>query len=135
MPVISQDYWANLAAIIVGYAILALIIERGLYQIFDSKLWQKFEEVMNKQTGVDFIDLKPWISAAVSIWIVFKFKLDMIAMLFKVAEPQSISMVITGLFVAGGSTGIYKFFKRARVLKEAMNEQKIAIAKTGGPQS
>jgi len=133
MPEISQDYWANLAAIIVGYALLALIIERGLYQIFDSKLWQKFEEVMNKQTGEDFLDLKPWISAIVSIYIVYEFKLDMIAMLFKVKEPQTISLVITGLFLAGGSTGIYKFFKRARELKDAINEQEIAKAKIQGP--
>ncbi len=133
MPEISQDYWANLAAIIVGYALLALIIERGLYQIFDSKLWQKFEEVMNKQTGEDFLDLKPWISAIVSIYVVYEFKLDMIAMLFKIKEPQKISLVITGLFVAGGSTGIYKFFKRARELKDAINEQEIAKAKIQGP--
>lgn len=133
MPTISEDYWANFAAIVLAFSVLALIIERGLYQIFDSKLWKKFEEEQNKQLGGDYLDLKPWIAAIVSIVIVYKFKLDMIAMIFKLDEPQTISLVITGLFVAGGSTGIYKFFKRARELKEAMNDQPNAGRRPADP--
>ncbi len=133
MPIISEDYWANFVAIILAFCVLALIIERGLYQIFDSKLWKKFEEVEYKQVGGDYLDLKPWIAAMVSIVIVYKFKLDMIAMIFKLDEPQTISLFITGLFVAGGSTGIYKFFKRARELKEAMKDQPNAGGKPETP--
>lgn len=128
MPTISPDYWENLVSIVVGIGILALIIERGLYQIFDSKLWKKVEEGLDRQTGGDFMDLKPWISVIVCLLIVFTFKIDMIAMIFKQQEPRDISLVITALFIAGGSTGIYKFLKRARELKEASQQQKITEA-------
>jgi len=131
MPVISADYWENLVAIVVAFAVLALIIERGLYQIFDSKLWKKVEETMDCQTGGDFMDLKPWISVIISEIIVFSFNLDMISMLFKVPDTRTISLFITGLFIAGGSTSIYKFFKRARELKDAINKQ--AILKIESP--
>jgi hypothetical protein len=129
MPVISSDYWENLVAIVVAFSVLALIIERGLYQIFDSKLWVKVEETMDRQTGGDFMDLKPWISVIISELIVFTFKLDMISMLFKITKTHTISLFITGLFIAGGSTSIYKFFRRARELKEAMNKQTILKVK------
>ncbi|MFC1816815.1 hypothetical protein ACFL0M_12990 [Thermodesulfobacteriota bacterium] len=62
MPEISQDYWENFVAIIVAFAVLALIIERALYQIFDSKLWKKVERTLDQQVGGDYMDFKPWIS-------------------------------------------------------------------------
>ena len=51
--------WEALLSTLVIFAFLALIIERALYQIFDSKLWKRFEETINHQTGSDFLDLKP----------------------------------------------------------------------------
>jgi len=125
MPQISSDYWENLVAVLFAFAILALIIERALYQIFDSRLWRFIEERLKKQVGGEFLDLKPWISALVSIVIVVRFKLDMIAMIFKKTQPQLLSMIVTGFFVAGGSTGIYKFFKRARQLKQRTLEEEL----------
>ncbi|MBW2561250.1 MAG: hypothetical protein JRE40_10415 [Deltaproteobacteria bacterium] len=98
-----NDYWENLVTIVVGIGILALIIERGLYQIFDSKLWKKVEEGLDKQAGGDFMDLKPWISVIVSLLVVFTFKIDMIAMIFNKPDPQNVSLVITALFIAGGN--------------------------------
>jgi len=41
----------------------------------------------------------------------------MVAMIYEVDHSHNISLIVTGLFLAGGSTGIYKFFKRARKLK------------------
>jgi len=117
--------WENLLNVLAIFAFLALVIERALYQIFDSRLWLKFEEVMKKQTGSDYLDLKPYISAGISIWIVFQLKLDMIAQVYQRTEPSASTMILTGLFIAGGSTGIYKFFKRARKLKEAMSKEKL----------
>lgn len=133
MPTMIQEYWENFAAIILAFAVLALIIERALYQIFDSKIWKKFEEWLNKQAGGDFLDLKPYIAAVVSIIIVFKYQLDMIAMIYNVKTPHTISLVITGLFLSGGSTGIYKFFKRARELKDAIQKEEVAKAGAGAP--
>ena len=120
VSIFDGNYWENLVAVLFAYAVLALIIERALYQVFDTKLWQKIEEALDKQAGGDFLDLKPWISVVVSLAIVFKYKLDMIAIVYGADSARIHSMIITGLFIAGGSTGIYKFFKRARKLKEAM---------------
>jgi len=120
--IFDNSYWENLFAIIVAFAVLALIIERALYQVFDTKLWKKIEEMLDKQFGGDFLDLKPWIAVGVSILVVYTYKLDMIAIIYRSDSPQTISLILSGLFVAGGSTGIYKFFKRARKLKESMNQ-------------
>jgi len=125
MPEKNFLVWENLLNVLAIFAFLALVIERALYQIFDSRLWLKFEEVMKKQTGSDYLDLKPYISAGISIWIVFQLKLDMIAQVYQRTEPSASTMILTGLFIAGGSTGIYKFFKRARKLKEAMSKEKL----------
>ncbi|MCD6205459.1 MAG: hypothetical protein J7L22_07335 [Candidatus Marinimicrobia bacterium] len=118
--------WENFIAVIAIFAFLALVIERSLYQVFDSKLWKKIEEVLDTQAGGDFLDLKPWISVAVSIAVVFRLKIDMVSMVYNRAEPDFLTLVLTGLFIAGGSTGIYKFLKRARKLKEAINQAEIA---------
>ncbi len=125
MPVISPEYWENFIAVLLAFSVLSLIIERALYQIFDSKVWDFIEKHLDKQIGEDFLDIKPWIASLLSVAIVFKLDLDMIAMIFNINKPSFISMVVTGLFVAGGSTGIFKFFKRARKLKEAIYEQKV----------
>lgn len=115
-------YWENLIRYFIVYALLALMIERALYQIFDSKLWRFIEKRLDVQSGSDFMDLKPWISVAVSVAIVFRLDLDLIAIVL-VRDPQNhepISKVLTGLFIAGGSTGIYKFLRRARKMKEVV---------------
>jgi hypothetical protein len=122
---ISPDYWTNFSAMVVAFAFLALLIERALYQVFDSNAWEWLEKSLDKQVGGDYLDLKPWISVAVSIAIVFKFRLDMVAVIFGKPDAHVLSMLVTGLFVSGGSTGVYKFFKRARQLKDAMADQKM----------
>ncbi len=129
MPEISQDYWENFVAIIIAFAFLALIIERALYQIFDTKLWKKIETSLDEQMGGDYADLKPWISVLVSLVIVYTLNLDMVAMIYGADRPHNASMVVTALFLSGGSTGIYKFFKRARVLKESMTQAQAPQAK------
>jgi hypothetical protein len=128
MQQILPDYWENFLAVLLAFGVLALIIERALYQIFDAKIWAKVEAFVDEQVGGDHADLKPWISSGVAIVIVFKLRLDMIGMVFSADEPHNLSMFVTGLFVAGGSTGVYKFLRRARKLKDAISEQKIAEA-------
>ncbi len=134
MPQISPDYWENFVAIIAAFAVLSLIIERALYQIFDTKLWGKLEKTLDEQAGGDYFDLKPWISVVVCIVIVYRLNLDMIAMIYKADRSHNISLIVTGLFLAGGSTGIYKFFKRARELKEGIKGQE-AEPTSGGASS
>ena len=116
---ISGDYWENLLGVLLAFALLALTVERALYQIFDSKLWKVIEEKVDGQAGGDFMDLKPWISVVVSVTIALRLKVDFIAVVLKRPEVDFLSMVLTGLFLSGGSTGIYKFLKRARKIKDA----------------
>lgn len=118
MPEISPNYWENFTAIIIAFAVLALIIERALYQIFDTRLWKKFEEVLNAKTHCQNFDIKPWISCAVSISVVYRLNLDMVAMIYDVDHSNNITLIITALFLSGGSTGIYKFFKKAREIRQ-----------------
>ena len=119
MITITEGYWENLIGVLFAFALLALTIKRALYQIFDSKLWRHIEEKLDVQAGGDYLDLKPWISVAVSVTIALRFKVDFIAVVLKRENEEFLSMVLTGLFLAGGSTGIYKFLKRARKIKAA----------------
>ena len=116
---ISANYWENLIGVMLAFALLALAIERALYQIFDSKLWRLIEEKLDAQAGGDYLDLKPWVSVAVSVTITLRLQVDFIAVVLERENVEFLSMVLTGLFLAGGSTGIYKFLKRARKIKEA----------------
>ena len=57
--------------------------------------------------------------------ITLRLQVDFIAVVLERENVEFLSMVLTGLFLAGGSTGIYKFLKRARKIKEA------AVSATG----
>ena len=48
---IAANYWENLIGVLVAFALLALTIERSLYQIFDSKFWRVIEEKLDEQAG------------------------------------------------------------------------------------
>ena len=119
MTEIPTEYWEKLIVVLLAFALLALTIERSLYQIFDSKLWRVIEEKLDEQAGGDFLDLKPWISVAVSVTIALRLQVDFIAVVLGKECVDFLSMVLTGLFLAGGSTGVYKFLKRARKIKDA----------------
>ena len=123
---ISESYWENLIGVLLALALLALTIERALYQIFDSKLWGLVEKKLDEQAGGDFMDLKPWISVAISVTITLRLQVDFIAIVLERENVDFLSMVLTGLFLAGGSTGIYKFLKRARRIKDAAAEAKLS---------
>lgn len=121
---ISENYWENLIGVLGMFTLLALAVERALYQIFDSKLWRRLEKYLEEQVGGDYLDLKPWISVIVSLVIAFQLKVDVIATILRKNEPEILSMVLTGFFLAGGSTGIYEFLKRTRKLKDATVQDK-----------
>jgi hypothetical protein len=120
--------WETFVEVVIAYAIAALVIERSLYQIFDSKLWRRIEKSLDRWAGGDHADLKPWISVVVSVTVAWQLELDMLAFMFG-SEPRPLTIVLTGFFVAGGSTGVYKFLKRARSLRDAKNKAAIAKAK------
>jgi len=122
---IAAFSWDNFFIWITGFAFLAILIERSLYQMFTLKLWKNLEDMIDKAVGGDYLDLKPIISALVAIYLVFTFDLDMIAFMFQ-KPTYRFSKVLTGLFLAGGSKGVYKFLKRAREIRDLTYQQKIS---------
>ncbi len=120
---LSVFSWDNFLVWILGFSLLALIIERSLYQIFDSKIWNHLENYIDNLIGNDCLDIKPWISVGACIFLTWSLDLDMIAFMFQ-KQPLYFSKILTGLFLSGGSTGIYKYLKRVRKLKEVMTEKK-----------
>jgi hypothetical protein len=124
-----SNFFESAVMIVFYFAFLAIIIERSLYQIFDSKVWNYVEKKVDELVGDDSFDLKPWISIVVSIIVVFSMELDMVSMIFDKPETTPLTLIITGLFISGGSTGVYKFLKRVRELREAAKTSKINGAK------
>lgn len=124
-----EQYIQNILNIFIIFAILSIIIERSLYQIFDTKLWSYFEkEIIQKKYDVHFIDPKPWISVGVSFSIIFYFNLDVIILLLTPLKGDIsstfLTLILSGLFISGGSTGMYKFLKKVRKLRELSIEVK-----------
>ena len=56
---------------------------------------------------------------AVAVTLAFRLNVDFVAVVLERQNGEFLSKILTGLFLAGGSTGIYKFLKRARQLKDA----------------
>jgi len=119
--------------------ILAIALERALYQVFETKIWKKLEELTDKAIKSDILDLKPWISIIIAYILVQQLGLDLIQTIMdssttKAAEGSDtnhfsfLHKVITALFLAGGSTGVYKFLRRVRNVKEAEAENKVTTA-------
>jgi hypothetical protein len=118
----ATELFERIMIILLEFAILALIIERSLYQVFDSKLWAVIEKRLDEIFGKYNMDLKPWVAIAISIATVHIMELDMIRKIFIKGyiegDTRALTKVLTGLFIAGGSTGVFKFFKRLRKLRE-----------------
>lgn len=121
----------NFAQWVMGMALFIIMIERALAQVFHTKLWKAIEEgidgFIRKHTNftkTDILDLKPWISSLTCILLVFNLNIDFFAFLFQTPSPAS-SKIATGLFVAGGSTGLVKTLKRYNKLKNAIHDSKI----------
>lgn len=117
-----SESWDAIAWILIRFGILSLVIERSLYVIFESKPWEQFEDVI--YSWVDWVDLKPFISIAVSIFLVLIIRTDIIASLFT-GEPTSMGLVLTGLYIAGGSKGVFIMLSRFRLYRDAANAEKI----------
>jgi hypothetical protein len=117
-----SESWDAIAWILIRFGILSLIIERSLYIIFDSKPWRQLEEFIYGQ--VNWIDLKPFISIAVGILLVLIIRTDIVAALFT-GEPTTMGLVLTGLYIAGGSKGVFIMLKRFRLYRDAANAKKI----------
>ena len=126
MKTITTFSYENLTIWVTAFVILSLMIERALYQVFQTKLWKHAEAKFNGFIGGDYADLKPWVSIAVCVYITYTMKLDLPAFLFEhIRRPSVARMVLTGLFLSGGSTAIMWIFKRAGQVKAAAHGAKL----------
>ncbi len=109
----------GLTQVVSVFALIAILIERSLYQVFDTKLYRRLERALDSAFGGDYMDLKPWVSSALCVFLAFQLDLDMIAMAVGLTAQAPVGYILTGLFLAGGSTGAFKMFKRIRDMKDA----------------
>lgn len=120
--------WENLMIWATGFVFLSLMIERALFQVFQTKAYGHLEEYLDSRG--DYFDLKPWISKAVSIAIAISLDLDLPAFLFN-QQPEVWRMLMTGLFLSGGSTAIFWILRRGREVKQAAHDVKIKAINGG----
>ena len=113
-----MDNWDAILWLLIKISILSLIIERGLYVIFEWALFEKIEDFLDSKIGLWF-DIKPPISMIVGIFLSLLVKVDLVAMLFPTVEPTTAGMIVTGLYIAGGSKAIFIMFDRFRELRDA----------------
>ena len=118
-----SESWDAIAWILIRFGILSLVVERSLYVVFESKPWERFELLISDHEA-SWLDLKPFISIAVGIVLVFIIQTDIVAALFT-GEPTTMGLVLTGLYIAGGSKGVFLMLRRFRDYRNAANAKKI----------
>ena len=123
----------NFVAWLLAMAFFIILVERALSQVFDTKLWKWIEMKWDEFTRTDILDLKPWISAGLCIYLVFNMNIDFFAFLFQKGSHVS-SKVFTGLFVAGGSTGLLKALRRWSELRTAIKDAEVTKLKNNQPK-
>ena len=114
----------NFVAWLLAIAFFIILVERALGQVFQTKLWKFIEDKWDDFTRTDILDLKPWISAGLCVFLVFSMDIDFFAFLFQRSSGVA-SKVFTGFFVAGGSTGLLKALRRWSELKDAVKDAEI----------
>lgn len=123
------DY-EKLFEILVTICVLAILVERGLSVIFESR---PFINATENKSGV-----KELITTIISVGVCLYWQFDAITILIVNSDKMTIpGMVITGTIVAGGSKGSIKLFKdmmglmssaekERRELKDKALKQKLA---------
>lgn len=127
MPPGYDDQIIRIAFGLAQLVILAMIMERGLYFIFDYKLWR---EALSK------FALKGPISFALALFICWYYDYDILA---RILDPEAITNVgigITAAILAGGSVGAITLFQdilkfsregRAQIQELQAAKQKVAL--------
>ena len=98
--------------------VVASIVERGLAFIFEHEWFVKLltKDVSDPSDGRKTMrvskipGLKGLLALAVSIWISFKYKFDVLQVLFATEKNEPVGMIMTGFVIAGGSAGAITIF-------------------------
>lgn len=102
MPQGYEDHVIRIAFGLGQLVILAMIMERGLYFIFDYKLWR---DALSK------FALKGPISFAVALFICWYYDYDILARVLDPTAITDVGIVITAAILAGGSVGAITLFQ------------------------
>ncbi len=119
-----MESWDAILWILIKVSILSLVIERALYVVFEWKVFERFEKFLFDRG--EWLDVKPPISMAIGVLLAFLVGIDLVSMLFSTVEPTTAGMIVTGLYIAGGSKAVFLMFKRMRELRDAKTETSIA---------
>lgn len=118
-----MENWDSLVWILVKISILSLVIERALYVVFEWSVWKIFEDFIYDRG--DWLDMKPPISIAVGVFLALLVRVDLVSLLFESTDATTVGMIVTGLYIAGGSKAVFVMFKRLRELRDAKAEAQI----------
>jgi len=120
MPPGFEDQFITVVFGLGQLVVLALILERGLYFLFDYRLWREF---------LSKYGLRGPISFGVAWFICWYYDFDILS---RVLDPNAISQVgifITAAIVAGGSIAavrlfqdVLKFSREGRLEKQELNK-------------
>ncbi len=113
-----MESWDAILWILIKVSILSLVIERALYVIFEWLVWGRVERFLEERLGAWF-DLKPPISMAVGVLLALLVRVDLVSLLFDSVEVTTAGMIVTGLYIAGGSKAVFLMFDRIRTLRDA----------------
>jgi len=91
------DYQQTLE-VLSAMLLLALVVERSLAVVFESKYYAPLHD-----TG-----LKPFIVLGLSLFLVHMFNMDMLAIVFSQEKTSWTGFVMTAAVIAGGTKGIIK---------------------------
>jgi len=107
----EAEFYGMMVQTLVTFGVAAFFVERALYIIFQSKFKGRYIANLLEFWG---FDLKPWISKAVCLWLVFFADFDVFQNIFQMEASSIGTLVMSGLTMAGGSTWVFKQIRRFR---------------------
>lgn len=119
-----MDMNTELISGLIQFGLLAIVIERALYVVFEWEAFKRFE-AFTAERGWVWFDLKPPISVAVGAWLATLLSFDITAVVTATEAVSEGGMIVTGFFLAGGSKGFFKFLKSIRELRDARKQAEL----------
>lgn len=129
---VAPTYWESLAAVVAMFGVASLFLQQTLYLVFEVDLFKRLNESSESKPGARVyrtgFDLKPLISVACSLVIIFRFEFDAYAAILQ-GGASGFTMVLTAIAFSGGATFLHHMMKLIRQVKEAQAAMRISQAK------
>lgn len=128
---VASTYWESLAAVLAMFAAGSLFLQQTLLLVFEWDVFEKLNETSRQGKVVVYrtgFDLKPIISVACALIIVFQFQYDAFAAILQ-GSPTGFTMVMTAISFSGGSAFLHHLIKAYRQVREAEAELRISQAR------